>query len=59
MLKVGIAAAWFFPGLAADRIFFCPPVLFVIGLYAIIKGAATGNLAEEKKHKLTIWILCP
>lgn len=43
-----IAAVWFFAGLAADRIFFYPPVLFVIGVYALIKGMADGNVAGKK-----------
>lgn len=38
LLTVAIAVAWFVAGLAADRIFFYPPVLFVIGLIATIKG---------------------
>lgn len=48
VLMVVIAVAWFLLGLAANRIFFYPPVLLVIGIFAIIKGAATGNLAGEK-----------
>ncbi|HZY80158.1 MAG TPA: hypothetical protein VFE50_11590 [Cyclobacteriaceae bacterium] len=43
-----IAVVWFFAGLAADRIFFYPPILFVIGVYAIIKGLANGNIAGNK-----------
>ena len=34
-------------GLMADRIFFYPPVLFVMGLYGFIKGLASGNMAGE------------
>jgi hypothetical protein len=45
---IAIALVWFFVGLAADRIFFYPPILFVIGVYALIKGLATGNVAGEK-----------
>lgn len=43
-----IAAVWFFAGLAADRIFFYPPVLFVIGVYALIKGISDGNVAGKR-----------
>ncbi len=32
------AAVWFFVGLAAGIIFFYPPVLFVLGFIALIKG---------------------
>ncbi|HMJ69103.1 MAG TPA: hypothetical protein VK508_09410 [Cyclobacteriaceae bacterium] len=45
---IAIALVWFFVGLAADRIFFYPPVLFVIGIYALIKGLADGNVAGGK-----------
>ncbi len=39
LLMMGIAAAWFFIALAAGRIFFYPPILFVIGFISMIKGA--------------------
>jgi len=52
VIMIAIAAIWFFAGLAADRIFFYPPVLAVIGIYSVIKGLATGNLAGEKKPPL-------
>jgi hypothetical protein len=48
IIMIIIAVVWFFAGLAADRIFFYPPVLFCIGLYALIKGMAEGNLAGKK-----------
>lgn len=32
LLMMGGAALWFFLGLAVNRIFFYPPVLFVLGL---------------------------
>jgi hypothetical protein len=32
------AAAWFVAGLAADRIFIYPPILFIIGIGTVIKG---------------------
>ncbi|MBN8577820.1 MAG: hypothetical protein J0L66_12815 [Cytophagales bacterium] len=43
-----IAAVWFFGGLAAGYIFYYPPILFVIGLYAFIKGLIDGNVAGKK-----------
>jgi uncharacterized membrane protein len=32
------AAVWFFLGLAAGRIFFYPPIMFVLGIGAVIRG---------------------
>lgn len=34
------AVVWFVVGLLADRIFFYPPILFVIGIVAVIRGIA-------------------
>ena len=48
ILMIVIAVVWFFAGLAADVIFFYPPILFCIGLYALIKGMATGNFTGRK-----------
>jgi hypothetical protein len=38
-----IAAVWFVVGLANDRIFFYPPILFICGLIGLIKGLAGGS----------------
>ena len=38
-----IAVVWFVLGLWADRIFFYPPILFVIGVLAIVKGLVGGE----------------
>lgn len=46
-----IAVVWFVGGLMCDYIFFYPPVLFIIGMVALIKGLATGNLAGNKPKK--------
>jgi hypothetical protein len=35
--------------MAAGYIYFYPPVLFVIGIYALLKGISTGNIAGKKK----------
>jgi hypothetical protein len=48
LLMMVIAAVWFFLGLEADRIFFYPPILFIVGLYAFVKGLLTGNLTGRK-----------
>jgi hypothetical protein len=37
LMMVG-AAVWFFVGLSAGIIYFYPPVLFVLGIGAIIRG---------------------
>jgi hypothetical protein len=37
LMMVG-AVVWFFLGLAADRIFIYPPILFVLGIGAVIRG---------------------
>lgn len=46
LLAMVIAVVWFVAGLAADRIFFYPPVLFVLGLVAAAKGVAAGGGEE-------------
>ncbi len=38
VLMMLIAAVWFIVGLAANFIFYYPPILFVIGAVAFIKG---------------------
>jgi hypothetical protein len=38
LLMIVIAVVWFVLGLMADRIFFYPPILAVIGIISIIKG---------------------
>jgi len=43
ILMMIIAAAWFFVGLSFNRIFFYPPILFVIGAIAVIKGLLGGE----------------
>jgi len=48
VVMIVIALVWFFAGLAGGRIFFYPPVLFVIGVSALIKGLANGNIAGNK-----------
>ena len=40
-----IAAVWFGLGWVAGFIFFYPPVLFVIGLFGLLKGMLAGNVA--------------
>jgi hypothetical protein len=51
IVMIVIAAVWFVAGLAADRIFFYPPILAAIGIYAIAKGLATGNIAGEAAQR--------
>lgn len=33
-----LAVVWFFGGLAAGIIFFYPPILFIIGIVAVVRG---------------------
>ncbi len=47
-IMIGIAVVWFFGGLAAGYIFYYPPVLLVIGIYALIKGIRDGNVSGKK-----------
>ncbi len=48
IIMMVIAVVWFVVGYQAGRIFYYPPVLFLIGLYALIKGIWRGNIAGEK-----------
>lgn len=41
LLMMAIAIIWFVVGLMNDYIFFYPPVLFVVGIVAIVKGIAS------------------
>jgi len=43
VVMIAIAIVWFVVGLAANRIFFYPPILLIIGVVAVIKGLAQGN----------------
>lgn len=38
LLMMIIAAVWFVVGYSAGRIFFYPPILFIIGAIAVVKG---------------------
>ena len=48
---MAIAVIWFVVGYSCGYIFYYPPILFIIGLYALIKGLSTGNLAGNKRDK--------
>jgi hypothetical protein len=49
LTMMAIAAVWFIAGYAAGIIFFYPPILFLIGLYAFFKGLVVGNLNGTKE----------
>lgn len=49
IIMMAIAAIWFVVGYAAGIIFYYPPILFLIGLYAFLKGLFTGNISGKKK----------
>jgi len=42
-----IAIVWFVLGLAADRIFYYPPILLIIGIVGDVKGLAEGNYSGK------------
>jgi hypothetical protein len=42
-----VAVVWFVVGLMNDTIFFYPPILFIIGLVAAIKGLVGGDEKED------------
>jgi phage FluMu protein Com len=48
---IAISLVWFIGGLAAGIIFYDPPILFVIGLFALIQGLMTGNLAGKRRRR--------
>lgn len=48
LVMMGLAVTWFVVGLMFDRIFFYPPILFLIGAYGFVKGLMTGNIAGRK-----------
>jgi late competence protein required for DNA uptake (superfamily II DNA/RNA helicase) len=52
IIMMAIALVWFITGYAAGTIFLYPPILFVIGLYSLIKGLASGNIAGKKKTEV-------
>ncbi len=47
IFMIVIALLWFFIGWAAGYIFFYPPILGVIGVYAVLKGIFTGNVSGK------------
>ena len=48
IFMIVIALLWFIGGCAAGYIFYYPPILGLIGIYAVSKGLATDNLSGEK-----------
>ena len=44
---MAIAVIWFVVGWNMGLIFFYPPILFLIGVYAFLKGMITGNFSGE------------
>jgi hypothetical protein len=49
-IMIAIALIWFVVGLFAGYIFYYPPILFLIGVYALVKGVIKGNLKGEKAN---------
>jgi hypothetical protein len=48
LIMMAIAVVWFVAGLMFDWLFYYPPILFCIGVFALIKGLVTGNIAGEE-----------
>ncbi|MEM9327472.1 MAG: hypothetical protein AAGA85_17530 [Bacteroidota bacterium] len=48
LIMIVIAIVWFFGGLAAGYLFYYPPILLVLGLYALVKGLIKRNYSGEK-----------
>jgi hypothetical protein len=48
LATMAIAIVWFVVGWMGGYIYFYPPILFVIGIYALIKGIRTGNISGDK-----------
>ncbi|UCH98020.1 MAG: hypothetical protein JSV88_14525, partial [Candidatus Aminicenantes bacterium] len=51
LAMMAIAVVWFVVGYAAGYVFYYPPILFLIGLYAFIKGLITGNIRGKKEEE--------
>ena len=49
IIMMVIAAVWFGVAWEYGWIFFYPPILFLIGLFAFIKGIVTGNISGKGK----------
>ncbi len=47
IIMIVIAIVWFGVGYAAGYIFYYPPILLLIGVYSLIKGIFTGNMAGK------------
>ena len=45
IVMMGIAVVWFGLGWMVGIIFYYPPILFLIGVFAFLKGLVTGNVA--------------
>jgi hypothetical protein len=48
LAMIAIAVVWFVVGWMSGYIYFYPPILFVIGVYALIKGIAKGNISGNR-----------
>ena len=48
LVMMVIAVIWFGLGLAAGVIFYYPPILFSIGVFALLKGLLTGNISGPR-----------
>jgi hypothetical protein len=49
LIMIFIVVVWYFVALARGYRFFYPPILFVIGIYALLKGISILNIAGKQK----------
>jgi hypothetical protein len=48
LIMMTIAVVWFVVGYSFGWVFYYPPILFLIGVYAFFKGLFTGNINGKK-----------
>ena len=49
------AIVWFILGLVNDRIFFYPPILFIVGFIAFVKGLMTTTTMMTARAASAAW----
>ncbi|MFT5617355.1 MAG: hypothetical protein ACI85I_000572 [Arenicella sp.] len=47
---IAIAIVWFVLGYMAGYIFYYPPILFLVGVFALVKGVIERNVSGKKKE---------
>lgn len=52
LAMMAIAVVWFVAGWMSGYIFYYPPILFIIGLVGLIRGAIQGNITGKPNVKI-------